>query len=91
MGKFSPNLIKMFHIDKHYLLGVVVHALSLWRARRSCQEFKDNLEYTSFFFPFCFVFFKTGSPGCPGTHYVEQADLKVTKIHLPMPPPECWD
>jgi hypothetical protein len=30
------------------------------------------------------------SPGCPGTHFVDQADLELTEIHLPLPP-ECWD
>jgi hypothetical protein len=27
------------------------------------------------------------SPGCPGTHFVDQAGLE---LHLPLPP-ECWD
>ena len=26
------------------------------------------------------------SPDCPGTHQVYQADLKLTEIHLPLPP-----
>ena len=30
------------------------------------------------------------SPGCPGTHYVDQDGLKLTEICLPLPP-ECWD
>ena len=30
------------------------------------------------------------SPGCPGTHPVDQAGLKLTEIHLPLPS-ECWD
>jgi hypothetical protein len=30
------------------------------------------------------------SPGYPGTHYVDQASLKLTEVHLPLPP-ECWD
>jgi hypothetical protein len=29
-------------------------------------------------------------PGYPGTHYVDQADLKLTEICLLLPP-ECWD
>jgi hypothetical protein len=29
------------------------------------------------------------SPGCPGTHSVDQAGLKLTEILLPLPP-ECW-
>jgi hypothetical protein len=29
------------------------------------------------------------SPGCPGTHHVDQADLKFTES-LPLPP-ECSD
>lgn len=28
------------------------------------------------------------SPGCPGIHYVSQADLELTDIGLPLPP-EC--
>jgi hypothetical protein len=28
------------------------------------------------------------SPGCPGTHSVDQAGLELTEIHLPLPP-EC--
>lgn len=30
------------------------------------------------------------SPGCPGTHPVDQACPKLTITHLPLPP-ECWD
>jgi hypothetical protein len=26
------------------------------------------------------------SPGCPGTHSVDQADLSNSEIHLPLPP-----
>ena len=28
--------------------------------------------------------------GCPGAHFVEQSGLRLTKIHLPLPP-KCWD
>lgn len=28
--------------------------------------------------------------GHPETHFVEQAGLKLTKIHLPLPT-KCWD
>jgi hypothetical protein len=28
------------------------------------------------------------SPGCPGTHFVDQAGLE-SEIHLPLPP-KCW-
>jgi hypothetical protein len=40
---------------------------------------------------FLFCFFKTGShyvTDCPGTHYVDQADLKLIEIH-PSLPPKC--
>jgi hypothetical protein len=30
------------------------------------------------------------SPDCPETHFVDQADLRLTEICLPLPP-ECWD
>ena len=30
------------------------------------------------------------SSGCPGTHSVDQADLKLTEIHPPLPS-DCWD
>jgi hypothetical protein len=30
------------------------------------------------------------SPGCPGTHSVDQAGLELTEIYLPLPP-KCWD
>ena len=30
------------------------------------------------------------SPGCPGTHSINQAGLELTEIHLPLPP-GCWD
>ena len=44
---------------------------------------------------FCFVLFFSHTrflcnPSCPGTHSVDQAILKLTEIHLPLPP-ECWD
>ena len=29
------------------------------------------------------------SPVCPGTHSVDQAGLRLTEIHLPLPP-KCW-
>jgi hypothetical protein len=29
------------------------------------------------------------SPGCPGTHFVDQAGLEL-RNHLPLPP-ECWN
>jgi hypothetical protein len=41
---------------------------------------------------FCFVFqdrVSLYSPGCPGTHFVDQAGLKP-EIRPPLPP-ECWD
>ena len=40
---------------------------------------------------FCFVFrdrVSLCSPGCPGTHFVDQADLELK--NLP-PPPKFWD
>ena len=37
----------------------------------------------------CFVCFETGFL-CITTLAVDQADLKLTKIHLPLPP-KCWD
>ena len=42
---------------------------------------------------FVFLFFlRWGflySPGCPGTHYVDQAGFQLTEMLLPLPP-ECW-
>jgi hypothetical protein len=32
------------------------------------------------FFVFCFCFFETGFLGCPGTHSVDQADLKLKNL-----------
>jgi hypothetical protein len=29
------------------------------------------------------------NPGCPGTQYVDQVDLKLTEIYLPQLP-KCW-
>jgi hypothetical protein len=31
-----------------------------------------------------------GSPGCPGTHSIDQGGLKLTDICLPLLP-KCWD
>lgn len=48
--------------------------------------------FFSFFFLFCFFFLDKGSLyrlGWLGTHYVSQANLKLTDNPLP-PPPECW-
>ena len=45
-----------------------------------------------FVFVCLFLFFETGflcSPGCPGTHFVDQAGLD-SEICLPLPP-KCWD
>jgi hypothetical protein len=50
--------------------------------------------FFSFFFKWGIVllFIKTGSlcialPGCPGTHSI--FGLKLTEIHLPLPPEHC--
>ena len=49
--------------------------------------------------PFCllihFVLFCSrqgfsGSYCCPATHFVDQAGLEISEIHLPFPP-KCWD
>ena len=60
------------------------------------QLFWDRISYiphTLFVFYFCF--FETGFlcvalEPCPGTHFVDQAGLKLTEIDLRLPP-ECWD
>jgi hypothetical protein len=46
----------------------------------------------TFGFLFLFVWDRVSlySSGCPGTYYVDHAGLKLTEIHLPLPP-ECWD
>jgi hypothetical protein len=42
----------------------------------------------------CFVFWDgtslCHSPGCPGTHFVDQAGLKLTETRFSLPP-KCWD
>ena len=45
----------------------------------------------SFFFFFFFFFDKVSlySPGCLGTHSIDQVGLE-SEIRLPLPP-ECWD
>ena len=39
------------------------------------------------------LLFETGflcnNPGCPGPLFADQAGLKLTEIHLPLPP-KCW-
>ena len=47
------------------------------------------------FLLFCFVMFSRqgslcNSPGCPGSHSVDQTDLKLIEIHLPLAP-EFWN
>ena len=43
------------------------------------------------FFPFwLFETVSLCSPGCFGTHHVDQAGLELTEIDLPLPP-KCWD
>jgi hypothetical protein len=41
---------------------------------------------------FVFVFDRVSlcSLGCPETHFVDPAGLKLTEICLPLPP-KCWD
>ena len=54
---------------------------------------KSGLAGPSFTYLFIFCLFETGSPfspSWPGAHYVDQAGLELTEIHLPLPP-ECWD
>jgi hypothetical protein len=43
-----------------------------------------GLVYFDFSFPDRVSLYK--SPSCPGTQFVVQADLKLTEIHLPLPP-----
>jgi hypothetical protein len=32
------------------------------------------------------------SPGCPGTHFVDQAGFEASNSEIPLPlPPECWE
>ena len=48
-----------------------------------------NSHFYFVLFCFCFVFrdrVSLCSPGCPGTHFVEQAGLKLRNL-----PPEYWD
>lgn len=55
-----------------------------------------GLEIVSFFFFVVVVggFFldrvSLHRSGCPGIYSVDQAGLKLTQIHLPLPP-RCWD
>jgi hypothetical protein len=48
----------------------------------------------SFFFSFFLFCFQDKlclySPGCPGTHSVDQAGLELRKVRLPLTP-KCWD
>jgi len=49
------------------------------------------LPYLHYYYYYYFFFFKIGFL-CPGTHFVDQASLKLTEIHLCLSlPPKCWD
>lgn len=77
-----------------------MHHVSIWieflyAFRESLLQ--KNLNLVRFYF--CFVLFDLvvwdkvslwNNPGCPRTHCVDQADFKLTKIHLPLPP-TCWN
>ena len=63
------------------LIPFLLHSLGVWGGRGVvfglvCVElgFQDRV----------FLY----SPGCPGAHSVDQADLELTEIHMPLPP-EC--
>ena len=43
-----------------------------------------------FFMVLVFLSQDLSGPSWPGTHYVDQAGLELTEIHLPLPP-EYWD
>ena len=70
--------------------------------KKKPKQNKKNLrlKYSSIFLtiPSFFVFVSVfrdrvslGSPGCPGTHFVDQARLASnSEICLPLPP-KCWD
>jgi hypothetical protein len=49
-------------------------------------------EEACIFLPMDFFFDRVSlcSPGCPGTHSVDQAGLELIEIHLFLPP-KCWD
>lgn len=57
----------------------------------TCYASTLPLSYPFPFLFYLFIFFETGScPGCPGTHYTNQAGLKLTEICLPLSL-ECWN
>jgi hypothetical protein len=61
-------------------------------ARKNIRQ-EHHIQVTSFLEFFCFGDrVSLCSPGCPGTHSVDQAGLQVelTEIHLSLPP-KCWD
>ena len=58
----------------------------LWR-----PAFPQSSKETFFFlFGFSKIGFLCVAPSFPGTHSVDQAVLKLTEIHLPLPP-KCLD
>jgi hypothetical protein len=52
--------------------------MSLWGHFHSNDHTRLNITFVFVkSFLFCFVFSRQGSPGCPGTHSVDQAGLKL--------------
>ena len=72
----------------------VVHVLTLYMAKFYLMtssvdsfSFKRVLFYSFFFFLDRVSLF---SPGCPGTHFVVQAELELRNLPASLPP-ERWD
>ena len=62
-----------------------------------CQSHRYELPCLVLFFLFVYLSIhlfrdrvSLRGSGCSETPYVDQVDLKLTEIHLPLPP-ECWD
>ncbi|EDL24795.1 mCG147845 [Mus musculus] len=78
------------------VLGFLRLELQVAQARPPAELDSDMYSWVFFVFLFLFLFFwffetgfrNPGSPGCPGTHSVDQAGLEL--ILLPLPP-KCWD
>jgi len=79
------NLEQGVYADRHCLVGAKVAAAVLAFLESSTEELNAKIAMKPFVFLMMGVQGFTLQPCLPCTHYINQAGLEPTEIHLPLP------